>query len=92
MCIRDRARITFVFDSCAGLLRGLQALDAVPGWEVKQTKNKWKYPTPMVRRRMRGDDHGRARPKSHSLSACSLVHMCLLALGRATATSTRAWS
>ena len=86
--LKDLARITFVFDSCAGLLRGLQALDAVPGWEVKQTKNKWKYPTPMVRETVATAttaDATTSPPLLLRLFAC-----WLLARGRATATSTRA--
>ena len=37
---------------CNGYLKALddalKALDAMPGWGVVQTKNKWKNPTPMV--------------------------------------------
>jgi hypothetical protein len=89
--LKDLARITFVFDSCAGLKRGLQSLAAMPDWEVKQTKNKWKYPTPMVR-------HARHARVSALLLLLLLLPVAshfaldLLALRRATATSTRASS
>ena len=86
--LKDLARITFVFDSCAGLLRGLQSLDAVPGWEVKQTKNKWKYPTPMVRETVATTTTADATTSPSLL--LRLFACWLLARGRATATSTRA--
>ena len=49
--LKDLARITLVFRSCAAQLNALRKMDSVPGWRVVQTKNKVRFPTPMVRGR-----------------------------------------
>ena len=102
--LKDLARITLVFKCCKDLLNALKKIDSVPGWRVVQTKNKFRFPTPMVRVLLRrGAASGCAREPAAAAGALlcadgappiSCLARCTRArrASRATATSTCASS
>ena len=75
--LKDLARITLVFKCCKDLLNALKKIDSVPGWRVVQTKNKFRFPTPMVRVLLRrATASGRAREPAAAAACALLCALC----------------